>query len=116
MLRAEGWRLEGWRLEAGGWKAGGWRLEAGRLEGWKAGRLEAGRLEGWRLDFRIDILAGELIKKKNSHETGLGLTVFNSNYTILHRILIRIQWWYQNRLSSHMRQILKNAQIQRYHP
>ena len=65
---------------------------------------------------RIDILAGQLIKKKNSHETGLELTVFNSNTTILHRILIRIQWWYQNRLSSHIRQILKNAQIQGYHP
>ena len=42
--------------------------------------------------FRIDILAGELIEKKNSHEIGLEWTVFNSNTTKLQHFLMRIQW------------------------
>ena len=59
----------------------------------------------------IDILAGELIRNENRPEPDLELTVFNSHTTILHRSLIRIQWWYQNWPISHIRQILQEGII-----
>merc|ERR1712096_341985 len=96
-----GWKWIGWKWIPAGWKwiPIGWKWLPISWKwipiGWK-----------WIPDFRIDILAGELIEKKNSHEIGLELVVFYSNTTILHIILIWIQWWYQNWPISHIWQIL----------